>query len=49
MRDEYVGTALEAELDVLVRRWLATEWPWETVRFIGRDLSWSQWLALPEQ
>jgi RimJ/RimL family protein N-acetyltransferase len=27
VRDEYVGTAVEAELDALVPRWIADDWP----------------------
>jgi hypothetical protein len=40
------GAALEAELSEFVPRWLATEWPFTNPRFVGRDLSWDDWLAL---
>jgi RimJ/RimL family protein N-acetyltransferase len=33
VRDEYVGTAVEAELDVLVPRWIAEDWPFIRPRF----------------
>jgi RimJ/RimL family protein N-acetyltransferase len=46
--DEEVGLALDAALSVFVARWLADAWPFSAPRFIGRDLSWDQWLALPE-
>ncbi|MFE5143003.1 N-acetyltransferase [Streptomyces fagopyri] len=46
--DEKAGTDLERELESLVPRWIAEDWPFERPRFIGRDLSWSEWLALPD-
>lgn len=45
--DECVGTDLEAALDALVPGWIAADWPFERPRYIGRDLSWDEWLALP--
>jgi RimJ/RimL family protein N-acetyltransferase len=33
VRDEYVGTAVEAELDALVPRWIAEDWPFVRPRF----------------
>lgn len=48
VREEYAGTALEAALDAFVPTWLAKAWPFTAVRHIGRDLSWAQWLALPD-
>lgn len=49
VRDEYVDSALAEELDAFVPRWLATQWPFQAVRLIGVDLSWQEWLALPER
>lgn len=46
--DERVGTVLEQALDVLVPRWIARVWPFERPRYVGRDLSWPEWLALPD-
>ncbi|MET9120275.1 N-acetyltransferase [Streptomyces sp. NPDC004528] len=46
--DDRVGTGLERELDALVPRWIAEDWPFVRPRFIGRDLSWREWLALPD-
>jgi hypothetical protein len=40
--------------DCLVRRlcpvpqWIATDWPFTRPRYIGRDLSWADWLAWPD-
>jgi hypothetical protein len=48
VRDEYVATELESTLDAFVPAWIADEWPFTTPRFIGRDLSWAEWLALPD-
>ena len=45
--DELVGSEVEQALDALVPRWIAADWPFEQPRFIGRDISWSRWLALP--
>jgi len=45
--DDQVGTGLERALDALVPQWIAAAWPFTQPRFIGRDLSWAQWLALP--
>jgi hypothetical protein len=45
--DECVGTDLEAALDELVPRWIREEWPLQRPRYVGRDLSWQAWLALP--
>jgi len=45
--DEYVGTDLEAALDDLVPRWIAEVWPLESPRYVGRDLTWAEWLAIP--
>jgi Acetyltransferase (GNAT) domain len=45
--DDHVGTPLEAALDIVVPRWVARVWPFERPRYVGRDLSWQEWLALP--
>ena len=46
--DGQVGTGLERALDALVPRWIAAAWPFTHPRYVGRDLSWAQWLALPD-
>jgi RimJ/RimL family protein N-acetyltransferase len=47
--DDEVGLALDAALAVFVPQWIADAWPFAAPRFIGRDLGWEQWLALPGQ
>ncbi|WP_134742017.1 GNAT family N-acetyltransferase [Nocardioides sp. 503] len=47
--DDAVGTAVERALDELVPRWIADEWPLERPRYVGRDLTWAEWMALPER
>lgn len=46
--DELVGSKIEQALDALVPQWIAADWPFEQPRFLGREISWSDWLALPE-
>ncbi len=48
VRDEYVGSEVETALDDLVPGWVAKRWPLKRPRYVGRDLSWTDWLALPE-
>jgi RimJ/RimL family protein N-acetyltransferase len=47
VRDEYVGSPVEAELDEFVPTWIADVWPLQQPRFVGVDLSWQAWLAIP--
>ena len=47
VRDEYLGSEVERALDELVPRWIAEAWPVTEPRYIGRDISWEDWLALP--
>jgi hypothetical protein len=49
VRDEYVDSDVEAALDELVPRWIAEDWPLRAPRYVGRDLSWAEWLAIPRQ
>jgi hypothetical protein len=46
--DELVGSPLDDALETFVPAWLAAAWPFEDVCYIGRDLTWSEWAALPE-
>jgi RimJ/RimL family protein N-acetyltransferase len=48
VRDEYVGSEVEHALDELVPRWITEDWPLSEPRYVGRDISWKDWLALPE-
>lgn len=38
----------EARLRSVVRAWLAEDWPFENPAFLGGDVSWEAWEALPE-
>jgi hypothetical protein len=46
--DALVGSDVERALDALVPRWIATDWPFSRPRYVGRDLTWAEWLALPD-
>lgn len=46
--DGRAGTSLERALDALVPRWIAAAWPFTRPRYVGRDLSWTDWLTLPD-
>jgi hypothetical protein len=46
--DELVGSASETALDDLVPQWIATHWPFTSPRYIGRDVTWAEWLDLPD-
>ncbi|MGW3726598.1 N-acetyltransferase [Streptomyces sp. NPDC000851] len=46
--DSEVGGRLERALDAFVPRWIAEEWPFQRPRFVGRDLTWDEWMALPD-
>lgn len=46
--DEHVDGPVERALDEFVPKWIATEWPLEAPRLIGRDLTWTEWLSLEE-
>ncbi len=49
VRADELDTGLEAELETAVRRWVAERWPFETVCYPGRDISWDDWEALPDR
>jgi RimJ/RimL family protein N-acetyltransferase len=46
--DARAGTGLQRTVDALVPEWIAAAWPFTRPRYIGRDLSWADWLALPD-
>lgn len=46
--DALVGSELEALLATFVPTWVAAEWPLARPRYVGRDLTWDDWLDLPE-
>jgi hypothetical protein len=48
VRADEESTGLEDEVEAAVREWLAAEWPFETIRWPGREISWEEWDALPD-
>lgn len=44
-RQSELASGLEERLFADVRQWLAEAWPFKSVGFPGRDMSWSQWFA----
>jgi hypothetical protein len=46
--DHLVGGPIEAALDELIPRWIRDSWPLGRPRYVGRDLTWDEWLALPD-
>jgi len=47
VRSDQDGAGVAAELEDFVREWVTTTWPFKTVRYPGRDISWEDWHALP--
>lgn len=45
--DRLVGGPVESALDELVPRWIADAWPLHRPRYVGRDLTWQEWIELP--
>ncbi|HET6830186.1 MAG TPA: hypothetical protein VFH44_02435 [Solirubrobacterales bacterium] len=39
---------LEQVLEAEVRAWLGAEWPFETIRWPGREIPWDEWERLPD-
>lgn len=46
--DELVGTDVEQSLDAFVPTWIEREWPLQRPRYVGRDISWDEWIKLPD-
>lgn len=46
--DRLVGSDVERALDALVPRWVDEAWPFESPRYVPRDISWADWKALPD-
>lgn len=46
--DELVGTDVEQSLDAFVPTWIEREWPLRRPRYVGRDISWDEWIKLPD-
>ncbi|MGW0589413.1 GNAT family N-acetyltransferase [Streptosporangium sp. NPDC002607] len=47
VRADEEGTGLEEELEPVVRAWLREAWPYASVRWPGREISWREWDLLP--
>jgi RimJ/RimL family protein N-acetyltransferase len=45
--DSLVGSEIGGALDVFVPSWITGSWPFRHPRFLGRDLTWDEWLSLP--
>jgi hypothetical protein len=46
--DALVGGPVDAALTEAVPTWIARRWPLARPRFVGRDLPWAAWSALPD-
>lgn len=47
VRSDRDGSSVAEELEEFVREWVTTTWPFKSVRYPGRDISWEDWHALP--
>lgn len=47
VRADEERSGLEQEVEAAVRGWLELEWPFEVVRWPGREITWEEWDALP--
>ena len=48
--DRLVGSDVERALDAFVPRWIDQVWPLPAPpRYVGRDLPWAEWNALPDR
>lgn len=48
VRTDEEDTGLEEELERVVRAWMREAWPYTSVRWPGRDISWEEWALLPD-
>ncbi len=48
VRASEAGSGLDAHLYETVRRWIAEAWPFAKPAYPGREISWADWRALPE-
>ena len=46
--DSLIGSDLDGLLAATVPAWIERDWPLENPRYIGRDLTWREWLDLPD-
>jgi len=47
--DRLVATPVEAALVAAVPAWIDQDWPFARPRYVGREISWPDWLALPDR
>jgi hypothetical protein len=47
--DRLVGSDVESALNSVVPQWISADWPLHHPRYVGRDLSWADWMALPDR
>lgn len=46
--DDLVGTPDETAFNAFVPGWILDAWPLDAPRYVGRDLTWAEWLQLDE-
>ena len=49
VRQSELAGGLETRLHAAVKDWIATEWPFQTVGFPGRDIAWDTWRSIPDE
>lgn len=49
VRKDELDTGLEETLEETVRKWISSEWPFESVLYPGRDMTWEEVDALPDK
>jgi RimJ/RimL family protein N-acetyltransferase len=49
VRKDEMDTGLEKALDEAVREWISSEWPFESVLYPGRDMTWEEVASLPDR
>jgi hypothetical protein len=48
-RQSELAGGLEDRLHAAVKAWLATDWPFKSAAFPGKDVSWDAWRAIPDE
>jgi len=48
-RQSELAGGLEKRLHAAVKDWIANAWPFESVGFPGRDITWETWRAIPNE
>ena len=48
-RQSELAGGLEGRLHAAVKDWLARDWPFKSVAFPGKDVSWETWRAIPDE